>query len=191
VSKLALEAPDYVAPVHGWRVWLVDATGATLKLASIIYDTIWPSGEPFAAECLRKRRSRRRPWRSEYPDHAVPAARCGCGIYALRSATELSPYLNGNSDRAHGMATRLVGSVALWGTVVEAERGWRASRAYPSSLYLPVFDETSDPRWTDVIEHDLGAYSVPVEVVETQSMSDLLACLDDRLPGDQTSTKGA
>ena len=38
-------------------------------------------------------------------------------------------------DDAHVIG-RLLGQVALWGKVVECERGWRAERAYPVGLEL-------------------------------------------------------
>jgi hypothetical protein len=33
---------------------------------------------------------------------------------------------------------RVMGTVALWGTVIEGEHGYRASHAYPQRLYIPV-----------------------------------------------------
>jgi hypothetical protein len=50
----------------------------------------------------------------------------------------------------------------LWGEVVECERGFRASHAYPLRLYLPV-DCTAEDR--DDVAHALGSYGVPVELL--------------------------
>jgi hypothetical protein len=38
---------------------------------------------------------------------------------------------------------RVAGRVRLWGTVVECERGWRASHAYPSRLLVALDDGRS------------------------------------------------
>jgi len=56
--------------------------------------------------------------------HRVPAADCECGVYATKAVDALV------SDKPDAW----VGAVALWGTVIEHEHGYRASRAYPLRL---------------------------------------------------------
>lgn len=61
------------------------------------------------------------------PTHDAPLEGCSCGIYA---STDL--------DFARRLAARLagnvVGMVAMWGKVIEYNRGFRAEYAYPVSL---------------------------------------------------------
>jgi hypothetical protein len=60
---------------------------------------------------------------------------------------------------------RVLGQVALWGTVVECERGFRASRAYPVRIYVPAdTGATGSVDWEDV-SFDLARYGVPVELL--------------------------
>jgi hypothetical protein len=55
--------------------------------------------------------------------------------------------------------------VALWGEVVEGERGWRASHAYPTRIYVPL-RAGSDHQEVNDIALDLAVYGVPVEVLD-------------------------
>jgi hypothetical protein len=62
--------------------------------------------------------------------HPTPVAGCTCGIYAsssLRTLVTSTPAMP---------AVSAVGTVALWGRVIEHERGWRAEYAYPDRLTL-------------------------------------------------------
>jgi hypothetical protein len=59
------------------------------------------------------------------PKHAPPGDRCRCGLYAAADPGTLDW---GPSDH------EVLGVVALWGRIVEGERGWRASHAYPRLL---------------------------------------------------------
>jgi hypothetical protein len=171
-----LAAPDYAAPVQAWRIWLVVCRGDWLRLGSVVYDVAWPPGEPLVAECLRQRRAARRRWRKERLTHAAPQQRCQCGIYAIDDPFELGSYLDSRYPDRDG-AHRIVGRVSLWGTVVESERGWRASHAYPAHLYVPLPRETSDRAGAEAIAAELAEYGVPIEVVAEQATPDLLETL--------------
>src|SRR3990167_9298256 len=50
----------------------------------------------------------------------------------------------------------VVGQVALWGKIIEHERGWRAGAAYPRHLYAL----TDDPMVAETLRE---RYGVPVE----------------------------
>ena len=79
---------------------------------------MWEPGRPLAAVCPH--------------GHTAPDPACACGIYAVREPDGARRYLLGRDD-LH-VVGRVLGQVALWGKVVEAQLGWRASRAYPASL---------------------------------------------------------
>jgi len=148
------DAPDYVEPFEGWRVWRVVRVDGAFRLASIVQNTVWPASAELTAGCERFRLFRRRRRRHDAPD-----VDCECGIYAAVTLTQLRMYL---ADGLHGLS-RVLGQVALWGTVVECERGFRASRAYPARLFVP--DDAGRPWRVSATEVALGlcAYGVPVE----------------------------
>jgi hypothetical protein len=102
-------------PVEGWRTWALDRAGDDLRLVSPLVDAVWPHGRAFAATCRR------------HAGHRSPADECSCGIYAVSSPADLGSVCAGVS---------VVGSVALWGRVVEHQRGYRGELAYPQRLRL-------------------------------------------------------
>ena len=148
------EAPDYIEPFEGWRVWRVVRVDGTFRLGSIVQHTVWPTETELPARCERLRLFRRRRHR-----HDAPQLSCECGIYAAATLTQLRMYL---AEGLHGLS-RVLGQVALWGTVVECERGFRASHAYPTRLFVP--DDAGAPWRTGATEIALAlcAYGVPVE----------------------------
>src|SRR5579875_2580564 len=116
-----------IQPIIGWRAWYVCRDrNFTPQLWSVVHALPWPSGSPLVA-------------------HALPTSLPKAGIYAYRSP-ELAVDEFASSDWGGGL---VLGSVALWGTVVEHERGYRAQYAYPQELLLPL--EPWDPRgpWAD------------------------------------------
>jgi hypothetical protein len=149
------DAPDFCAPVVAWRVWRVLRVGGETRLTSAYHTTQWPMLAPLEAECGRLRL----PFRERHP---APSLRCRCGIYAT-----LPEALGDHLDaRVPGPAMpAVVGRVSLWGTVVECERGWRASRAYPERLYVLTFGIDEPAAWR--IAEGLGGYGVPVDVLDT------------------------
>jgi hypothetical protein len=122
-------------PVEGWRTWALDRDDDGLRLVSPLVDATWPSGRAFVAACRR------------HAAHAAPAEECSCGIYAVSSAADLGSVCAGVS---------VVGSVALWGRVVEHDRGYRGALAYPQRLRLVC---------SACLERD-GAFTSPDAVVE-------------------------
>jgi hypothetical protein len=154
-------APDVAGVVEGWRVWLVARRRGEVRLAGVVYKAVWPPGEPLVAECLRRSGRLVARARGRWP-HAAPGAGCTCGIYATQLERVL-PYLE---DDPYDVApARVLGRVALWGTVVECERGWRASHAYPSRLLVALGDTRSRIDG-GALALDLTAYGVPVEIVD-------------------------
>lgn len=105
--------PDVPAAVLGWRTWRVGRRAQHRHvLFSPLTGTPWPAARPMVAVCAS-------------PRHTPPGDACPCGLYAVGDTTTL-----GWSPSDH----EVLGVVALWGEVVEGERGWRASHAYPRFL---------------------------------------------------------
>jgi hypothetical protein len=116
VSARPQPLPEHALdPVEGWRTWELEREGDELRLVSPLVEAQWPSGEALAATCGR------------HAGHGAPADDCSCGIYAVSSPENLGTVRTGVS---------VVGSVALWGRVVEHEKGSRGQLAYPQRLRL-------------------------------------------------------
>jgi hypothetical protein len=113
-------------PITGWRFWNLseERMGPRLQPAGAGVDA-WQPRRRVEARCgvpalLRVGRNR----------HSAPDVRCRCGIHASRSLEVIEP------SRPAWPPTPVVGTVALWGRIVEHERGWRAQFAYPARLRL-------------------------------------------------------
>jgi hypothetical protein len=130
-----VEAPDYFEPTVGWRAWLVVQTPDGLRLSSVLYPTLWPPRQEEVAVC-RPAASGRDP--HDPPPHAAPHPRCSCGIYATKTPDRATSYFHGEGRGPIKPLFRVMGTVSLWGTIIEGELGYRASHAYPQRLYIPV-----------------------------------------------------
>jgi hypothetical protein len=168
------EAPDFAEPFEGWRVWRVVVAKDGYRLGSVVKPTIWPAGRPLVAECLRAPQLR---WfrRRREEEHVVPEEPCECGIYAARLAV-LGPYVR---DRPVTPAVaRVLGRVSLWGRVIECERGFRASHAYPACVFVPGDCSFRREHRCEEIAAGLEVYGVPVEPL-TASCSEAVSVLEE------------
>lgn len=168
------EAPDYIAPFVGWRLWLIagDDEGR-LRLTSVMRPTVWPARKAVVAECDRGESV----FRSRSIAHAgkrAPVASCRCGIYAIGDPAQLGAFIDTNHVRRCAPQW-VVGRVSLWGTVIESERGWRASHAYPRELYVPLSRRNRDAAGT--LGRELDRYGVPVRLLDGPISSGLLKTL--------------
>jgi hypothetical protein len=166
-------APDYFEPIVGWRVWLVVKDDERCRLRSVLYDALWSPRRELVARCFH--RALPLPWRRR-STHLPPAGDCRCGIYATRGPEEAATYLEGRSWADALSVHRVIGTVSLWGRIVECARGWRASRAYPKRIYVPA---TRAPYWlkapqVDEVALALTDYGVPVDLLDPTS-----SCPDD------------
>jgi hypothetical protein len=155
-------APDFAEPFQAWRVWKVIRRGRDYDLGSVVKKTLWPVGEPLLASCLAK--VVRIPFRRRIP-HGAPDSGCQCGIYAA-DLDRIGDYVAEPSFRG---VSHVLGRVALWGTVIECERGFRASHAYPLEIYVPA--DAGEPWRTgwDEIAFGLARYGVPIEPLATRA----------------------
>jgi len=109
-------------PIIGWRAWI--ASTEPPRLWSLARPATWAPGELVEA-------------------HATPTSDPRAGIHAFRTCAEaLGEFMGGWGD---GL---VLGSVAMWGQVVEHERGFRAQYAYPQTLVLPGSWDSWGP-WAD------------------------------------------
>jgi hypothetical protein len=109
------EAPAPEA-LSAWRTWGLYGSrdGAHARLLPVAGSSRpWPVIEPARATCRRRH-------------ERVPDLTCRCGLHAMR----LADPLRRTRDPA------VVGTVALWGRIVEHEHGFRAELGYPQRLSL-------------------------------------------------------
>ncbi|HEY5659393.1 MAG TPA: hypothetical protein VIR59_01305 [Gaiellaceae bacterium] len=130
-TTICFGSRDFIEPFEAWRAWRVIRRGGVYSLGSIVRGTVWTPCEPLTAACLgthllpRLRRRRH---------HAAPAADCDCGIYGAPLG-RIGQYVA--DEPCRGVA-RVLGRVALSGTVIECERGFRAAHSYPAQIYVPA-----------------------------------------------------
>jgi hypothetical protein len=119
MSQVAVDAPvrSLVEPIIAWRAWTIAGStdGSLVRLLPIAGDhRPWPTRRPVLASCARRH------------GHVVPGLACTCGVHATRRLELLR--------RARDPGA--IGTVALWGRIVEHELGFRAAAAYPQRLRL-------------------------------------------------------
>jgi hypothetical protein len=91
---------------------------------------------------------------------------CECGIHAAADLASAAGYLHLYEDLPQrSICHRALGRVALWGTVVEGDLGWRASRAYPQEIFLPSVGAKRRVG-LEAIVAGLSVYGVPIKVLE-------------------------
>ncbi|MEN3313287.1 MAG: hypothetical protein V7645_2616 [Actinomycetota bacterium] len=108
--------------VAGWRAWTVIETNDGIRLASVIYDTIWHPARPTIAACRCGEA------------HVAPALDCTCGFHAARDPVDALTYLHGRDEPR--TICRVLGEVLLSRLVVETEAGYRGELANPLRLYV-------------------------------------------------------
>jgi hypothetical protein len=170
-NRGSCRAPDFAEPIRGWRVWWVLLQGQKLRLRSLFFPLLWEPGRRVEAECLHRRLVR--PWRRR--QHQAPRERCDCGIYAATAPSTAAGYLSSLKPAPPSEAVQYaLGRVSLWGLVIECERGWRASCAYPAALELPTRSLGRRPRLTPrEVADGLAGYGVPVTVIDASDPSQL------------------
>jgi hypothetical protein len=110
-------------PLTGWRAWTLvrsPKTGQYLLAPVTQHGSLWSAGVPTVARCNK----------SSGQAEVSPCQWCDCGLYALKPPISIldGPWYTPDIG--------VVGTVAMWGTVVEHRNGYRAEFAYPQRLAL-------------------------------------------------------
>lgn len=107
-------SPDYIGTLTAWRGWSVN--DGILTALGTDYD--WAPKRAARAKC-------------EHHSHPAPQMQCSCGFWSFKTLDLLVEALrNYTSD------TLVVGTVEIWGRVVECQNGFRSEFAYPKELWL-------------------------------------------------------
>jgi hypothetical protein len=112
--------------------------GEAVGILQSLNGTTWAPNQAFRAECGVR------------GAHAtIPNRDCSCGVYAFRW----------RGDMATESCAGIPGIVALWGTVLEYESGYRAEMAYPAALILSGHLDGAE---RESLEKCARLYRVPV-----------------------------
>lgn len=163
IAPLLADPPELsTEPVMGWRVWRLHAGPDGPRLMSVTRPYVWPTAEPIRAKCdLHHGRL------------PTPDVRCSCGVYAAANPDDLSRVQVLSTDAS------VVGSIAMWGRVVEHARGARSAFAYPARLRLVC---------ATCLRRGRGGVEA---VVVRRSDSELVACCARHSPRDRSRTMDA
>jgi len=167
----AVAVPDFCSPLVGWRAWHAVAHRGDIYLVSVFHRVRWPLLEALVGDC----HVWHAPWR-KHGHHAAPGLDCKCGIYAssLETASVYArPYPR--TEWSRGSAWPVVGTVSLWGDVIEYTDGWRASLAYPTHLFVPTAGRRR--QYAHRVVDELGRYGVPVDLVDAAAAEDVVGAL--------------
>lgn len=167
--KSSMRVTDSLSCIVGWRAWRLwpdfeqiksmEATrNVPLLLRAVAYHNTYPIMEKMTAVCLCSDKgpgpSLSNPMADVVcpPPHEAPGWECNCGIWAFKSLDRLVAVLGEH----HYGKLPVLGTVNLWGKVIETENGFRAQYAYPKELWL-----------VDPGQERLGAlYKVPVRTAD-------------------------
>jgi len=118
-------------PIDGWRAWrLRRAELGAIRIAPTTPRPDWEPSVPIHATCSG---SHTREYMVYNPElvkfHRSPEPGCTCGIHAMKDPRRLR-------RSRPGKTAGVIGTVAMWGRVIEHTKGWRAEFAYPARLRL-------------------------------------------------------
>lgn len=149
-DKKAIDVPDEIGYMVGWRSWRLTQQYGEWRLKSVTpagQSMIWTPREAMEASCGKRR----------HEPGQVPVKGCTCGFYTAKTlehllGKDLKRYTQ--YEREH---LRVVGEVAIWGRYREGKQGWRSQFAYPKRLLVPYEAWEVGPPLKE-------AYGVPVEL---------------------------
>lgn len=166
------EIPDFVEPLLGWRAWRIwtspSGSNSCPALSSVILDLPWTPRRRFSAEHSFDLGARCR---------GLLDPGCSCGIYAFRSPLEAFVYLMKVRDRLLGKSVEVaLGTVSVWGKVIECELGYKAQYAYPRHIYLPASFVRFLPQVISAFGVNAGVYVSACEEEISLQMSSATRC---------------
>jgi hypothetical protein len=157
--------------VRGYRLWVLGPYPYTDRLRSVMVGFEWHPGDLTAKHL-------------EIYDTVCPTTfdSCYCGFYALKRRIDLIPtcvsYV-GSYRFNHAVA----GTILLWGTVVEGERGYRATHTRVESFialtpdHVPLLRDVADKFEVPIhTAFDLGEHIRRIYDLLSTSLPSILSC---------------
>ena len=130
------KSPDYVGTLTGWRDWKVEDG----RLVALGTDFTWEPKVASRATCRR-----------DGHNHPAPQKNCACGFWSFRTHDLAIQAMKGYAENV-----LVIGTVEIWGRVIECKNGYRSEFAYPKELWL-LGDGLESLSWT---------YGVPVRKLD-------------------------
>lgn len=158
------DTPLVPGTIVGLRAWRLCHTGDGWRIRGVFHDYTWPPGEAAVARCLN-------PAGQPAKDHMAPDKAHECGLYTAVTTERVGLYFGPGYDI-------VMGTVKVWGHVIEHDMGFRASHAYPASFHVP----TCYDQWERVAS-DLADYNVPIELLEVEHREGVRAVALQALTG--------
>jgi hypothetical protein len=152
-EQLLEQAETIVMPIIGYRVWGVENV---CELRSHSWNVHWPIHQKITAAC--------RTGLGACQLIAANGDRSGiqhqCGIYAFKTETQLDAYLREVDEKSHHFPSGMysdrhdlvLGSVYLWGNVIECSDGYRAECAYPKEVFQSAWSAITRNRLEKIAE---------------------------------------
>lgn len=117
-------------PIEGWRAWRLRRGPTGIRIAPTTPRPDWEPGVPIHATCSGASTREYMVYNPELVAfHRSPEPGCTCGVHAAKDPRRLR-------RSRPGRTAGVIGTVAMWGRVIEHTRGWRAEFAYPARLRL-------------------------------------------------------
>jgi hypothetical protein len=146
-------------PIEGWRAWRLRRTDAgLLRIAPTTPRPDWEPGVAIHATCTAGDERLYMILNPELVEfHRSPEPGCTCGVHAMKDPRRLRRSRPGKN-------AGVIGTVSMWGRVVEHTKGWRAEYAYPARLRLICVWCLWDGALPGLAEHvlDRGGDLLPV-----------------------------
>jgi hypothetical protein len=159
-TRTTMNSEFSITPIVGWRAWVVDvANPIQPQLVSLTRAIVWPARTELVAVCEGGHVL-------HHNHENVIDPRCSCGIYGARTLVDLHAlgfgipprYLDDEPEQP-----LVVGTVALWGRVIEGPRGYRGQRAYPRELHI------AHVHWRHAIRLQ-ATYGIPVRLANPHKL---------------------
>jgi hypothetical protein len=109
---------------------------------------IWTPGEELHAEC-------RAGGGHKYGGHTAPAINCNCGIFSMKAPQWLERHVS-VEDR-----NIVIGTIKLWGNIVEGSHGYRSEWGMIDSLYVPCSEAEVDKMELMKFMYDIDGTRTP------------------------------
>lgn len=128
--------PDYCEPLMGWRAWAVN--DGNIYGLGVGRNQLWAPRQQASAVHLDRQFHA---YISDGSEIEVPCqSPCStCGLYAYKSDSWAKEQIGlGQHYGSYGGIPTVIGTVALWGRIVEHEHGYRAQYAYPTKFVYAI-----------------------------------------------------